>query len=203
MAPVISLEKERVDQLSSQAADGNRDAFGALYDRYYNELPFYARRRVPTPEDAEDVVEQAFYKALRSIGKKEPRNPFNVWLFHITKNLITDFYRTRKQHEQIEDEASITKSVEEEVLGRNVGAALASYSPHSPAVNARSLSSASLKDWNTQRSPGALDVAPAPSASPRCADYAPSVPLWWKRASRPPSALVATQSGIGRAKDNS
>lgn len=124
MATVISLEKERVEQLSSQAADGNRDAFGALYDRYYNELLFYARRRVPTPEDAEDVVEQAFYKALRSIGKKDPRNPFNVWLFHITKNLITDFYRTRKQHEQIEDEASTTKSVEEEVLGRNVGGRL-------------------------------------------------------------------------------
>ncbi|HJN91476.1 MAG TPA: RNA polymerase sigma factor [Dehalococcoidia bacterium] len=124
MATVISLEKERVEQLSSQAADGNRDAFGALYDRYHDELLCYARRRVPTPEDAEDLGEQAFYKALRAIGKKDPRSPFNVWLFHITKNLITDFYRTRKQHEAIEDEASTTKSVEDEVLGRKVGGRL-------------------------------------------------------------------------------
>lgn len=116
MPAVVSLDAKRVDKLSAKAAAGDREAFGALYDRYHAELLSYARRRVPTREDAEDLVEHAFYKALRSIPRKNPRNPFNVWLFHIAKNLITDFYRTQKRHEPIEDEVSTIISAEEQVL---------------------------------------------------------------------------------------
>ena len=124
MPGVVSLEAKRVEKLSASAATGDRDAFGSLYDRYHRELLTYARRRVPTLEDAEDLVEHAFYKALRSIPRKDPRSPFNVWLFHITKNLITDFYRTQKRHEPIEDEISTIISAEEEVLSQQLGGRL-------------------------------------------------------------------------------
>ena len=114
MPAVVSLDAKRVDKLSAKAAAHDREAFGALCDRYHAELLSYARRRVPTREDAEDLVEHAFYKALRSIPSKDRRNPFNVWLFHIAKNLITDFYRTQKRHEPIEDEVSMVVSAEGE-----------------------------------------------------------------------------------------
>lgn len=120
----VSLEEKRLEVLTKRAGAGDRDAFGDLYDRFHTELLAYARRRVPTLEDAEDVVEHAFYKALRSIHKKDPRSPFNVWLFHITKNLITDFYRTQKVHEPIEDGLSTTASAEDEVLRTCVGGRL-------------------------------------------------------------------------------
>ena len=110
MPVVVSLEAKWVEKLSASAATGDRDAFGSLYDRYHGEFLLYARRRVPTREDAEDLVEHAFYKALRSIPSKDPRSPFNVWLFHITKNLIPDFYRTQKRHQPIEDEISTKRS---------------------------------------------------------------------------------------------
>jgi RNA polymerase sigma-70 factor (ECF subfamily) len=75
-------------------------------------------------EDAEDLVEHAFYKALRSIPRKDPRSAFNVWLFHIAKNLITDFYRTQKRHELIEDDVSTIDSAEEEALRGQLGGPL-------------------------------------------------------------------------------
>ena len=124
MPAVVSLEAKRVEKLSAKAATGDREAFGALYDRYHAELLSYARRRLPTLEDAEDLVEHAFYKALRSIPRKDPRSPFNVWLFHIAKNLITDFYRTQKRHEPIEDEVSVIDSAEEEALRGQLGGPL-------------------------------------------------------------------------------
>ena len=124
MPAVVSLEAKRVVKLSAKAAAGDREAFGALYDRYHVELLWYARRRVPTREDAEDLVEHAFYKAPRSIPRKDPRNPFNVWLFYIAKNLITDFYRTQKRLKPIEDEISTMISAEEEVLSGQLGGPL-------------------------------------------------------------------------------
>ncbi|MCZ6544754.1 MAG: sigma-70 family RNA polymerase sigma factor [Chloroflexi bacterium] len=121
---VVSLDAKRVELLSTRAAAGDREAFGALYDRYHEELLAYARRRVPSLEDAEDLVEQAFYKALRSIERKSSASAFNVWLFHIAKNLITDFYRTRKQHDPIFEELSTMASAEDQVLRQEMGGQL-------------------------------------------------------------------------------
>ncbi|MDA0364730.1 MAG: sigma-70 family RNA polymerase sigma factor [Chloroflexi bacterium] len=91
-----TLTPDEVRQLAAHAALGDRDAFGALCAAYRHDLLAYARRRLPQPEDAEDVLQVTFLKALRSIHKRDQSRPFNVWLFHIASNTITDFYRTRK-----------------------------------------------------------------------------------------------------------
>ena len=103
-----------------RAAAGDRAAFGDLYDRYHDELLAYARRSLPVPEDAEDLVEQAFYKALRAISRRNQDRPFNIWLFHLTRNLITDFYRTRHQQPSLEERGKTEQSPEDEVVGRTL-----------------------------------------------------------------------------------
>ena len=105
-----------LETLAARAAAGDRAAFGALYTHYHDALYGFALRRLGRPEDAEDLVEQAFYKALRAIGDRDPNRPFNVWLFHLTRNLITDYYRTHKEWRAVEPEDRVEDSTEEQVL---------------------------------------------------------------------------------------
>ena len=124
MTMIATLDPAAIEMLSAQAARGDREAFGELYLRYQAELLAYARRRVPSLQDAEDLAEQTFFKALRSIARKRPGSAFNVWLFHIAKNLIIDFYRTRRYHEEIDANVSTTASAEDEALREQLGAPL-------------------------------------------------------------------------------
>ena len=105
-----------LETLAARAAAGDRAAFGALYTHYHDALYGFALRRLGRPEDAEDLVEQAFYKALRAIDDRDPNRPFNVWLFHLTRNLITDYYRTHKEWRAVEPEDRVEDSTEEQVL---------------------------------------------------------------------------------------
>jgi RNA polymerase sigma-70 factor (ECF subfamily) len=57
----------------------------------------YIARRVSNRTEAEDLTEQAFLKALESIGSFRWRGvPFPAWLFRIARNLVIDYWRTDK-----------------------------------------------------------------------------------------------------------
>ncbi len=114
-----------VEAQARRAAAGDRDAFGLLYARYRDELFAYVRRHLPSEEDAEDIVSHAFYKALRSLPHRKPdRSPFNVWLFHLTRNLITDFHRTRREWPSLDGLEPAGHSLEAQVLDRYLASPL-------------------------------------------------------------------------------
>jgi DNA-directed RNA polymerase specialized sigma24 family protein len=58
---------ENVDDESEwkDAASGNGEAFGRIYDRHHRRLYGYAHGLVPTPADADDVVAITFMEAWR------------------------------------------------------------------------------------------------------------------------------------------
>ncbi len=117
------LTPDAVRDLSARAAGGDRDAFGTLCAAYRRDLLAYARRRLPQPEDAEDVLQLTFLKALRAIDRRDQSRPFNVWLFHIASNTIKDFYRTRKQSSPLDASPDpIEPSAEEQALADQVDA---------------------------------------------------------------------------------
>ncbi len=93
-----SLSAERV--LVERAQRGETDAFGALYDLYLPRVYRYCLGRVGMAVDAEDLAEEVFLKAFRSINKfkwrlskKSERSPFGSWLFRIAYNDVVSFYR--------------------------------------------------------------------------------------------------------------
>jgi RNA polymerase sigma-70 factor (ECF subfamily) len=87
-----------------QARDGDREALAVLYTRYRPEVEAYLRRRVAAPADAEDLAQQTFVRVLGALDRFDPSRPFNVWLFHIAKNLLRDYYRTRKVSAPLESD---------------------------------------------------------------------------------------------------
>lgn len=72
-------------------SSGTPDDFETFYLRYVDALTRYARRRMPSPELAFDVVSETFARALQHRRRYQPnRGPAVTWLMSIAANVIVD-----------------------------------------------------------------------------------------------------------------
>lgn len=63
------------------------------YRKVYN----MAYRLAGSRADAEDLTQEAFYRAYRSFGDYEGDRPFENWIFRIVTRLFLDLLRTRRR----------------------------------------------------------------------------------------------------------
>jgi RNA polymerase sigma factor (sigma-70 family) len=56
----------------------------------------FIRRRVPDPSDAEDVLQDVFYKLVEANRLLMPIDHVTGWLFRVARNRITDLLRKKK-----------------------------------------------------------------------------------------------------------
>ena len=67
------------DEVVAQASQGDRRAFGELYDRYVKKIYNYIYFRTGNTFDAEDLTERVFFRAIRHIENYENRGlPFSA-----------------------------------------------------------------------------------------------------------------------------
>jgi len=88
--PVSELQDDGA--LVSSAREGNRAAFGLLYDRYARMVHGILLSRVPPPE-VDDLVQEVFLAALRQLHALRDVARFGAWLAVITRNRANDYYR--------------------------------------------------------------------------------------------------------------
>ncbi len=82
--------------LVRRMAAGDESALGLLYDRWSPLLHSVARRIVTDPDDAEEVVEEAFWQAWRQAGRYEAgRGGVSTWLTMIVRSRALDRVRAR------------------------------------------------------------------------------------------------------------
>ncbi len=75
----------------------NPDAFARLYDRYVTRVYQFLRSRTENPEDAADLTQQVFERALNGIcGYDERKASFDAWLFGIARHAAIDAQRRRR-----------------------------------------------------------------------------------------------------------
>jgi len=56
----------------------------------------FIRRRVPDPRDAEDILQEVFYKLVEANRLLMPIEHITGWLFRVARNRITDLFRKKK-----------------------------------------------------------------------------------------------------------
>jgi RNA polymerase sigma-70 factor (ECF subfamily) len=79
------------------AAQADAEAFAVLYERYATRVYRYLRPRASNDQEAADITQQVFLKAMTSLHRFRPsRAPFSAWLFRIARNVATDAYRRRR-----------------------------------------------------------------------------------------------------------
>lgn len=62
----------------------------------------FIRRRVPDPRDAEDILQDVFYRLVEANALLMPIEHVTGWLFRVARNRITDLFR-KKQPENFSD----------------------------------------------------------------------------------------------------
>ncbi len=75
---------------------GDRAEFSRLVENTSDMLYRLALRMLGSPQDAEDVVQETYLKALRSLPKFEGRSSLNTWLYRIAMNEVLMMLRKRK-----------------------------------------------------------------------------------------------------------
>lgn len=86
--------KEEVENLVRRAQQGHSEAFGGLYEAFYDKIYRYVMFKTGDSLEAEDLTEEVFLRMLESIGSfKWQGYPFTSWLFRIAHNLVIDYYR--------------------------------------------------------------------------------------------------------------
>ncbi len=75
----------------------SRLRFNEQMTRTYKKVFSLAYRLAGNRSDAEDLTQEAFYRAYRGYGSYEGDKPFENWIFRIVTRLFLDLNRTRRR----------------------------------------------------------------------------------------------------------
>ena len=111
---VTAISPEATDEhLVTAAQSGSPEAFAALFRRYRPEIARYAGRTLGDDARAEDVVQETFLSALRSIRTLDRPAGFRPWLYRIAHNACVDTIRRRGRSEEVLFDAAGMQAAEE------------------------------------------------------------------------------------------
>ena len=87
-------------ELVSQYINGNEEAFKQLVNRHKSKIFTTINLIVKDVEISEDVMQDAFIKAIRTIksGRYNEEGKFLPWMLRIAHNLAIDFFRKSKRY---------------------------------------------------------------------------------------------------------
>ncbi len=98
------FEADEEKNLIRKIQKGDKEAFGQVYDFYYDKIFRFAFRRTSSQETAEDITSEVFLSAIKSIGRfrYKRNNSFKAWIYQIANNKICDYFRKNYRSPTIE-----------------------------------------------------------------------------------------------------
>ena len=118
-------EGEAERGLIRRAQRGDRMAFDTLVRRYDQEVLRMALRIVRSPDEAQDLYQEAFLKVYRSIGQFRLEARFSTWLYRVVMNVCLDHLRRQKTRNEVpagendDGEVSYAETLKEDRPGLN------------------------------------------------------------------------------------
>ena len=82
--------------------NGDESAYAYLVTKYMKRVVSIAWGIVRNQDDAEDLAQEAFVKAFRTISRFKSGEPFGPWIYRIVTNLSLDLLKHRQRHRQEE-----------------------------------------------------------------------------------------------------
>jgi len=91
-----------------------------LYEEIQPRIYAFFLMKTSSKEVAEDLTQEVFYEALKSLHSFSHQSTIQTWLFSIAKNRLLKYYRSKKYKNQLNEllkkESGISTTPEEEVL---------------------------------------------------------------------------------------
>lgn len=110
------MEKEKIKRLVLQAGQGDRAAFGELYEETGRSVYFNCLKLLGNAQQAEDITQDTFMKALEKLDSlKEPEN-FSAWVNRIAINNCKMYFRKNPRTAEEESEKIIDDTPDSELI---------------------------------------------------------------------------------------
>lgn len=84
------------EQLVEQYLKGDEKSLEVLIKRYLKSIYSFVYKNVGNSDAAEDITQEVFVKAWKSIKRFDKNKSFKTWIFTIAKNSSIDFLRKKK-----------------------------------------------------------------------------------------------------------
>ena len=90
-----------------------------VYTSYYKKVLGYINGKVCNLSLAEDLCSEVFLKIFDKLDTFDAeKSSLSTWIFTVTRNRLTDYYRTRRVFEEIPETLKDNSSVEEEICNQ-------------------------------------------------------------------------------------
>lgn len=105
------------EEILTKKAQDDPHAFRELYQVYLPRIYAYVAHRVNSSHDTEDLVSEAFLKAVEQMNRFVYRGngSFSAWLFRIAHNIVADYYRKRRHRQERIDSTSVDAAIDDSV----------------------------------------------------------------------------------------
>lgn len=90
------MSKESIQKLINRALAGDQKAYEALLKRYQNGVYNLIYQMIKNREETEDLVQESFIKAFKSLDSYNDNYAFSTWLYKIAFNHCIDAIRKKK-----------------------------------------------------------------------------------------------------------
>lgn len=97
MGSVISLRSK-----GSAEPTGQKPSFEEVYETYYSSVLSYLRRKITSPQDAEDLASEAFIYCYNHYEEYDPnKSAVSTWIYLVVNSRLKNFYRDRREYTDI------------------------------------------------------------------------------------------------------
>ena len=77
---------------------GNSQAQHILFKKYFGYAKSICLRYTYSPEEAEEVLNEGFFKVFNNLERYDPEQPFKAWLRTVMVNNAISYFRRNKKH---------------------------------------------------------------------------------------------------------
>jgi RNA polymerase sigma-70 factor (ECF subfamily) len=102
-ASLSQLSDEALVRLCLEREGKDERPFAELFRRYDAYLWNLSYRLMGNALDAEDLVQEVFFKVYRSLSQFQGRSAFKTWLYQIAVNTVRNEWRRRSRRPQVSD----------------------------------------------------------------------------------------------------
>lgn len=106
-------------------------SFPEIVQMYQQPLYWYIRRTVLVHEDAEDILQETFIKAYKSLWALRKKEALKAWLYRIATNEVNRYFKKARPGVPLENIGAVaaSESVSAQRAGEIVSSAILQMSP--------------------------------------------------------------------------
>jgi RNA polymerase sigma factor (sigma-70 family) len=115
----VSITGQTDEEIINRVLKGDQSVYALLLEKYQNYVFTLVLRFTENREDAEEIAQDVFVKAYRSLADFRGDSKFSTWLFTITRTTCLSFLRKKKLDTQSLDNERTGIQVENRESGFN------------------------------------------------------------------------------------